>query len=165
MNSSKSHPKIPKEPHVPHVRIVRHVVPDPTTPTAPKRDSFHKISQSVSTKLGSPIAFALAALLIILWAFTGPFFGYSDTWQLVINTTTTIVTFLMVFAIQNTQNRDARAMQLKLNELINSSRSARTEFVDIEDLTDSELNVLSDQFKDMHNQVNEKQSSKKGNSQ
>src|SRR5690606_26489615 len=94
-----------------------------------KRDAFHRISQSVSNKLGSPYAFLTAVLLVVAWAFTGPFFDYSDTWQLVINTSTTIVTFLMVFAIQNTQNRDSKAMQLKLNELINSSRSARSEFV------------------------------------
>jgi len=142
----------------PHVKIVRHVVPDPTE--APRLstsgDKFHRISQSVSTKLGSPMAFGLAVLLIIGWVITGPFFDYSDTWQLVINTTTTIVTFLMVFAIQNTQNRDAKAMQLKLNELIKSSRSARTEFVDIEDLNDTELNVLQDQFKVIHDKFQEK---------
>lgn len=143
-----------QQPKNTHVKIVRHVVPDPIeAPSMPKRDSFHKVSQNVSTKLGSPTAFALALLLIVVWIATGPFFGYSDTWQLVINTTTTIVTFLMVFAIQNTQNRDAKAMQLKLNELINSSRSARTEFVDIEDLTDTELNVLQGQFKDIHDQI------------
>lgn len=164
MNTSDSQPKIPKELHVPHVRIVRHVVPDPVQPAKARSDSFHKISQSVSTKLGSPIAFLLAALLIVSWALTGPLFGYSDTWQLVINTTTTIVTFLMVFAIQNTQNRDSRAMQLKLNELIKSSHSARTEFVDIEDLTDTELNVLSDQFKVMHDQVRIEKEKKGSNS-
>ena len=162
MNSSDSQPKTPKEHRIPHVRIVRHVVPDSEATVKPKSDSFHKISQNVSTKLGSPMAFLLAALLIVGWALTGPIFGYSDTWQLVINTTTTIVTFLMVFAIQNTQNRDSRAMQLKLNELINSSHSARTEFVDIEDLTDTELNVLSDQFKEMHAEVQSKQLKKEG---
>jgi low affinity Fe/Cu permease len=96
------------------------------------------------------MALAIAVLIIVAWVFTGPFFQFSDTWQLVINTTTTIVTFLMVFAIQNTQNRDSKAMQLKLNELINASRGARTEFVDIEDLSDTELNILQDQFKVIH---------------
>jgi low affinity Fe/Cu permease len=134
----------------PHVKIVRHVVPDPIEPSTAGHDAFHHISQNVSNRLGSPMAFALAVLLILLWIFTGPFFQFSDTWQLVINTTTTIVTFLMVFAIQNTQNRDAKAMQLKLNELINASRGARTEFVDIEDLNDTELDLLQDQFKTIH---------------
>jgi len=150
MNTPESHPKHP------HVKIVRHVVPDPAeVPTTLKRDSFHKISQGVSNKLGSPAAFGLAVLLIVVWIITGPFFDFSDTWQLVINTGTTIITFLMVFAIQNTQNRDAKAMQLKLNELIKSSRSARTEFVDIEDLTDSELNVMQNQFKEIHDKFRE----------
>ena len=144
--------------HHPHVKIVRHVVPDPIEPVAskPSKDSFHRISQAVSTKLGSPVAFLLAVLLIVVWITSGPFFNFSDTWQLVINTTTTIVTFLMVFAIQNTQNRDAKAMQLKLNELIKASRGARTEFVDIEDLTDSELNVMQAQFKAFHDKIVEK---------
>lgn len=138
--------------HHPRIKIVREVLV-PSESSTIKRDSFHKVSQNVSNKLGSPMAFGLAVLLIIGWIITGPFFGFSDTWQLVINTTTTIVTFLMVFAIQNTQNRDAKAMQLKLNELINSSRSARTEFVDIEDLTDTELNVLQGEFKDIHDKI------------
>lgn len=134
----------------PHVKIVRHVVPDPIETPSATHDAFHHISQNVSNRLGSPTAFALAVLLILVWIFTGPFFNFSDTWQLVINTTTTIVTFLMVFAIQNTQNRDSKAVQLKLNELIKASRGARTEFVDVEALTDTELDVLQDQFKDMH---------------
>ena len=157
MNSHENHPKHP------HIKIVRHVVPDPVqAPSAPKRDSFHKISQTVSSKLGSPMAFGLAVLLIVVWVTSGPFFAFSDTWQLVINTTTTIVTFLMVFAIQNTQNRDAKAMQLKLNELINSSLSARTEFVDIEDLNDTELDLLQGQFKDIHEKIRDQSTNKKG---
>jgi len=144
-------------PRHPHVKIVRHIVPDVTEPVVkPSKDSFHRISMVVSAKLGSPVAFLLAILLIIVWISSGPFFNFSDTWQLVINTTTTIVTFLMVFAIQNTQNRDARAMQIKLNELIKGSRGARTEFVDIEDLTDTELDVMQAQFKAMHDQLLEK---------
>lgn len=151
---------IPTPTKHPHVKIVRHIVPDPVETKPVAKDAFHHISQSVSTKLGSPMAFALAVLLIIGWVFTGPFFGFSDTWQLVINTTTTIVTFLMVFAIQNTQNRDAKAMQLKLNELIKASRGARTEFVDIEDLTDTELDVLHGQFKTLHDRFQSKQTKK-----
>ncbi|MES2630799.1 MAG: low affinity iron permease family protein [Patescibacteria group bacterium] len=144
-------------PHHPHVKIVRHIIPDVPEPVSkPSKDSFHKISQVVSTKLGSPMAFLLAVLLVIGWLITGPFFDYSDTWQLVINTTTTIVTFLMVFAIQNTQNRDSKAMQLKLNELIKASRGARTEFVDIEDLSDTELDVMQAQFKAFHDKIVEK---------
>lgn len=143
-------------PHHPHVKIVRHIVPDEVEPIKPTKDSFHRISQSVSTKLGSPIAFLLAVLLVIVWLLSGPIFKFSDTWQLVINTGTTIVTFLMVFAIQNTQNRDSRAMQLKLNELIKSSRGARTEFVDIEDLADTELDVMQAQFKELHDKLLEK---------
>lgn len=140
----------------PHVKIVRHVVPDPIEVKPLHRDAFHKISVGVSNRLGSPMAFGLAVLIIVVWILTGPFFDFSDTWQLVINTTTTIVTFLMVFAIQNTQNRDSKAVQLKLNELIKSSRGARTEFVDVEDLTDSELDVLAGQFKDIHDKFQEK---------
>jgi len=145
-------------PRHPHVKIVRHIVPDPQEVVAPKpsKDSFHRISQIVSTKLGSPMAFLLAVLLVVGWLITGPFFGYSDTWQLVINTSTTIVTFLMVFAIQNTQNRDSKAMQLKLNELIKASRGARTEFVDIEDLSDTELDVMQAQFKAFHDKIVDK---------
>lgn len=138
-----------------HVKIVRHIEPLIEEPSR-SRDSFHRISQGVSTKLGSPTAFALAVLLILGWIITGPFFDFSDTWQLVINTTTTIVTFLMVFAIQNTQNRDAKAMQLKLDELIKSSRSARTEFVDIEDLTDTELDLLHGEFRVIHDKFQDK---------
>jgi len=144
------------QPKHPHVKIVRHVVPEPIEPLPVKHDSFHKISQGVSNRLGSPMAFLLAVLLVIVWLLTGPVFGFSDTWQLVINTGTTIITFLMVFAIQNTQNRDSKAMQLKLNELIKSSHGARTEFVDIEDLTDSELNVMQDQFKLIHERFQER---------
>jgi low affinity Fe/Cu permease len=142
-----------------HVKIVRHI--EAAQDGAPKnRDSFHRVSQNVSTKLGSPTAFALAVLLIIVWISTGPVFNFSDTWQLVINTTTTIVTFLMVFAIQNTQNRDAKAMQLKLDELIKSSQSARTEFVDIEDLTDTELDLLHGEFRVIHDKFRNKTGTK-----
>lgn len=146
------------KPH-PHVKIVRQVIPaeDVTFAKTNNKDSFHKLSQVLSNKLGTPTAFGLAIILIIGWIISGPFFSYSDTWQLVINTTTTVVTFLMVFAIQNTQNRDAKAMQLKLNELVKSSHGARTEFVDIEDLTDSELDILQEQFKSMHDDIIKKQ--------
>lgn len=143
-------------PHHTRVKIVRQVIEEPQVPVVPKRDVFHKISQVVSTKAGSSSAFVIAALVIIVWLVSGPLFHFSDTWQLVINTTTTIVTFLMVFAIQNTQNRDAKAMQLKLNELIKGSRGARSEFVDIEDLSDGELDMLHVQFRELHQQLEDK---------
>lgn len=118
-----------------------------------KSDAFHKISVKISNKLGSAWAFYIAVMVIFLWALSGPIFGFSDTWQLVINTGTTIITFLMVFVIQNTQNRDGRAMQLKLDELINTTRGARNEFVDVEDLTDSELDELQKQFHEIHEKI------------
>lgn len=92
-----------------------------------------------STVAGKPATFMLAVLIIVIWAVTGPLFKFSDTWQLVINTGTTIITFLMVFLIQNTQNRDALAVQLKLDELISSIKEARNEIIDVEDLGDKEL--------------------------
>ncbi|MFN4296079.1 MAG: low affinity iron permease family protein [Brevundimonas sp.] len=91
---------------------------------------------------GKPLTFALCFLLILAWAVTGPIFGFSQTWQLVINTSTTIVTFLMVFLIQNTQNRDAAAMQAKLDELVYATRTARNRFIGIEHLTDTELGEI-----------------------
>ncbi|MFO0971655.1 MAG: low affinity iron permease family protein [Candidatus Saccharimonadales bacterium] len=118
-----------------------------------RSDTFHKISVKISNKLGSAFAFYIAVLAILVWIVSGPVFGFSNTWQLVINTGTTIVTFLMVFVIQNTQNRDGRAMQLKLDELIKASRNARSEFVDIEDLTDAELDELQGQFRKIHENI------------
>jgi len=114
------------------------------------KEFFRKISARVSIAAGSALAFFLALMIIVIWATTGPLFNFSDTWQLVINTGTTIITFLMVFLIQNMQNRDSKAMQLKLDELIHSSKSARESFVDLEDMTDGELSDLDDQFKKIH---------------
>lgn len=114
------------------------------------KELFRKISNKVSTAAGSAGAFSLALLVVIVWATTGPLFGFSDTWQLVINTGTTIVTFLMVFLIQNTQNRDGKAMQLKLDELIRATKTARDSFVDTESLTDDELAQLDQEFKELH---------------
>jgi low affinity Fe/Cu permease len=135
------------------VLVVRHK--DGST-TKTKSDTFHKISAKVANKMGAPSTFFLACLTIVVWGITGPIFDYSDTWQLIINTGTTIVTFLMVFVIQNTQNRDGKAMQLKLDELINSTKSARTEFVDIEALTDAELDQLQEEFKAVQQKIQDK---------
>jgi low affinity Fe/Cu permease len=107
---------------------------------------FRKIAHWCSEKLGSPIAFALALTLILAWAVSGPFLDFSTTWQLLINTGTTILTFLMVFVIQNTQNRDAKAMHLKLDELIKAMTNARNEMIDLEDMSDEELDRLQKEF-------------------
>jgi low affinity Fe/Cu permease len=116
------------------------------------RDTFRKFANFVSRITGSAWAFLLALATILVWGITGPIFGFSDTWQLVINTGTTIITFLMVFLIQNTQNRDAKAIHLKLDELIRAVGKARTELVDLEDLSEDELEKLQDEFQDLHNQ-------------
>jgi low affinity Fe/Cu permease len=108
---------------------------------------FHKFSQESARVLGSAWSFAVALSVILVWGITGPIFQFSDTWQLVINTGTTIVTFLMVFLIQNTQNRDARALHLKLDELIRALTEARTGLVDLEDLPEEELDRLAKEFK------------------
>lgn len=107
------------------------------------------MATKVSLLAGRSIIFFLALLVVIVWLLSGPMFGFSDTWQLVINTGTTIVTFLMVFLIQNTQNRDAKAVQLKLDEIIRASK-ARDEFVDLENLTDEEIKELDEEFKKLH---------------
>ena len=103
---------------------------------------FDKISNRITKATGSPAAFLSALAIIILWAATGPIFKFSDTWQLVINTGTTIITFLMVFVIQQSQNKDTTAIQIKLNELIACNEKASNRLIDVEDLTDSELAVL-----------------------
>jgi low affinity Fe/Cu permease len=110
------------------------------------RDLFHKIAHKTSNAVGSAWAFSLAILVIIVWAASGPIFKFSDTWQLVINTGTTIITFLMVFLIQNTQNRDARVVHMKLDELIRVTKSARNHLVDLEDLSEEELDRLEKEF-------------------
>ena len=107
---------------------------------------FRRLAHATARHVGSPWAFIVALGVIIAWAVTGPMFGFSDTWQLVINTGTTIVTFLMVFLIQNTQNRDALALQLKLDELIRVMKKARNEMVKLEDLDDEELEALHREF-------------------
>jgi low affinity Fe/Cu permease len=103
---------------------------------------FHKFAKWTANVTGKPGTFALSVLVILIWALTGPLFGFSDSWQLVINTGTTIVTFLMVFLIQNTQNRDTREVHLKLDELIRSNKHARNLLLDLEELDDKQLERL-----------------------
>jgi low affinity Fe/Cu permease len=103
---------------------------------------FDRFSSKVTTVTGRPAAFITACIIIIVWSVTGPMFGFSDTWQLVINTGTTIITFLMVFVIQQSQNKDTLAIHLKLNELIAATSGASNRLIDIEDLTEEEMQVL-----------------------
>jgi low affinity Fe/Cu permease len=117
-----------------------------TKRATPAMDRFGRFAASASFWLGSKWAFVCAGLIIATWVISGPVFHYSDTWQLVINTGTTIVTFLMVFLIQNTQNRDARAINLKLDELIRAIDKARNHMIDIETLSDMELDLLHAQY-------------------
>ncbi len=124
-----------------------------TTSASPRKDHFGLFANSCSTWLGSRWAFAAAVAVIVVWAVLGPLYHYSDTWQLVINTGTTIVTFLMVFLIQNTQNRDARAINLKLNELIQSINAAKNEMIDIEHLSDEELDILAARYEGIRQQL------------
>ena len=112
-----------------------------------KKDTlFGRFARFVSFATGSPYAFVLALGIIIVWGVTGPIFGFSDTWQLVINTGTTIVTFLMVFLIQNTQNRDAAAVHLKLDELIRASQGAHNALLDLEELSEHELTRIREKY-------------------
>ena len=116
------------------------------------RLSFGAIARWASSTLGSGRAFMVACVLVLAWALTGPLFGFSDTWQLVINTGTTIVTFLMVFLIQNTQNRDARAIHLKLDELIRSINEARNKLIDLENCSDEDLDRVQREFERLREQ-------------
>jgi low affinity Fe/Cu permease len=117
---------------------------------------FHKFAVKVSKLAGSPWMFVGALALIALWILTGPVFHFSDTWQLVINTGTTIVTFLMVFLIQNTQSRESEAMQLKLDELLRAVTKARTSLVDLEDLSEKELEHLHEEFRRLRERARQK---------
>ena len=108
--------------------------------------SFATLARDASAALGSSWGFALACGVVLVWGITGPLFRFSDSWQLVINTGTTIVTFLMVFLIQNTQNRDARAIHLKLDELIRSTNAARNKLIDLEECSDEELDRIKQEF-------------------
>jgi low affinity Fe/Cu permease len=111
-----------------------------------KRSVFTHFARLVSAATGRPVTFVAAFLIILAWALTGPLFGFSDTWQLVINTGTTIVTFLMVFLIQNTQNRDTEALQIKLDELIRAAKGARNEIIDLEEMDEKELDAIRTEY-------------------
>jgi low affinity Fe/Cu permease len=126
-----------------------------------RSDRFARFSARSSHYLGSRWAFIGAIGVILVWAVTGPIFHYSDTWQLVINTGTTIVTFLMVFLIQNTQNRDARAIHLKLNELIHAIDKARNNMIDVENLSDLELDELARTYEKIRSSAEERQQKKR----
>ena len=119
------------------------------------RDIFRLYANRIADKVGSPGAFALGLMVVIIWAVTGPLYHYSDTWQLVINSGTSIVTFLMVFLIQNTQNRDAQAMQLKLNELIRAS-TARNIMVDLENCSEEEIREIKEEFANIRAKISAK---------
>jgi low affinity Fe/Cu permease len=110
------------------------------------KQRFRTWANKIADGVGSPGAFAAGVLIVVIWAVTGPLFRYSDTWQLVINTGTSVVTFLMVFLIQNTQNRDTQAMQLKLNELIRAVSTARNTLLDLENCTEDEIEAMQKEF-------------------
>jgi low affinity Fe/Cu permease len=116
---------------------------------------FTRAAKAASRAAGRPVTFAIAAAVIILWALTGPIFDYSDTWQLIINTSTTIITFLMVFLIQNTQNRDTEALQIKLDELLRSMENAHTVLLDLEELDDEELRLIREEYLELARKARE----------
>ena len=124
------------------------------------RRFFNLFAAKTSTAAGQPLTFVIALAVVVVWAITGPMFHYSDTWQLVINTGTTIVTFLMVFLIQNSQNRDAAAMQAKLDELLRAVDKAREQFIGIEHLTDQQIELVRTALERHAKQLRQKQSTK-----
>jgi low affinity Fe/Cu permease len=126
------------------------------------REGFRAYANKVADNVGSPVAFALGLLVVIMWAVSGPWYHYSDTWQLVINTGTSVVTFLMVFLIQNTQTRDAKAMQMKLNELIRAVSTARNIMVDLENCSEEEMNEIREEFSNIRARISAKNNSLKG---
>ena len=120
------------------------------------RELFRRFATRTSEWVGTPAAFVIGVALIVLWALTGPLFGYSDSWQLVVNTATTIITFLMVFLIQATQNRDAKAIHLKLDELLRGVHGARTAMVALENSTDEELAQFQEEFSRLHDRLSKR---------
>ena len=130
--------------------------------TESKHHVFTKFAKWTARITGKPITFISAVVIILIWAATGPLFHFSDTWQLVINTGTTIITFLMVFLIQNTQNRDTEALQLKLDELIRSSRAARNEVLNLEELDDDELDEIRKEYYELAQAAHQELDERKG---
>ena len=124
------------------------------------KDAFSRFATTISQVVGTHRAFVFALALVVVWAVSGPFFGWSDSWQLVINTGTTVVTFLMVFLIQATQNRDTRALHLKLDELIRSQQRARNIFADLEHATDEEIDELEAEFRRVRARAEARQEAK-----
>lgn len=126
---------------------------------------FSRFAQQTATITGKPLTFIAAVVIIIIWAITGPIFNYSDTWQLIINTSTTIVTFLMVFIIQNSQNRESLALQLKISELVLAASGARNSMADVEDMSEEELERLHDECRrraeTIHTSLTKRQESRK----
>jgi low affinity Fe/Cu permease len=117
--------------------------------------AFTRFAKAISRASGRPLTFGLACVVVLVWALTGPIFGYSDTWQLVINTGTTVVTFLMVFLIQSTQNRDAEAVQVKLDELLRATRGAHNALLDLEELEEGELSLIRARYADLAKKARE----------
>jgi low affinity Fe/Cu permease len=126
-----------------------------------RKETFRKLAHFTAEVAGTPVAFCVALSVIGAWLVTGPIFGFSDTWQLIINTATTIITFLMVFLIQNAQNRDAKAFHLKLDELLKGVKGARTSMVNLEDMTDEELEEMREEFKALHEKLSHKLQTRK----
>ncbi|MDC4206446.1 MAG: low affinity iron permease family protein [Candidatus Manganitrophus sp.] len=133
----------------------------PKEKQGPARELFRKFAHRTSEAVGSPTAFIAAVAIILLWVFSGPLFHFSDTWQLIINTGTTIITFLMVFLIQNTQNRDAKAIHLKLDELIRSAKGARNGMIDLEDLSDEEIEAFREEFQRFTKQARKRRAARR----
>jgi low affinity Fe/Cu permease len=126
-----------------------------------KKSLFTKFAKTTALYTGKPVTFILAFSTIIVWAISGPLFKFSDTWQLVINTGTTIVTFLMVFLIQNTQNRDTEALQLKLDEIVRSIKGAKNQVLDLEELDEEELDRIREEYLKLAEKAREEQVKKK----
>lgn len=125
---------------------------------------FMRMAKAASSFAGRPLCFGIAMLSLIIWAASGPIFGFNDTWQLIINTATTIITFLMVFLIQNTQNRDTEAMQLKLDELIHVTRAANNELLNLEDLDEKELDSMRERYQALADRAKHARQKKHGHS-
>ena len=126
------------------------------------QERFSRFARTSADALGSPITFAVNCALVLVWLSAGPIFGYSDTWQLLVNTVTTVLTYLAVFILQNSQNRDSKAIHLKLDELIRAMKGARNSLVDIDEYSDAELQALEIQFKKLAERAHAERRSRVG---